>query len=77
LRKELIKLRKEYNLTQFELAQILGISEVYVRKLEKCTRNPSISLMLKIEALFGVSMKDIFPDIFLIKNDTKRIKILA
>lgn len=77
MRKELIKLRKEYNLTQFELAQILGISEVYVRKLEKCTRNPSISLMLKIEALFGVSMKDIFPDIFLIKNDTKRIKILA
>ena len=77
MRKELIKLRKENNLTQFELAQILGISEVYVRKLEKCTRNRSIYLMLKIEALFGVSMKDIFPDIFLIKNDTKRIKILA
>lgn len=77
MREELIKLRKQNHLTQFQLAQILGISEVYVRKLEKGTRNPSISLMLKIEVVFGVSMKEIFPDIFLLTNDTKCIEKFA
>lgn len=77
MREKLIKLRKQNNLTQFQLAQVLEISEVYVRKLEKGTRNPSISLMLKIEAVFGVSMKEIFPDIFLITNDTICIKKFA
>lgn len=77
MREELIKLRKKHNLTQSQLAKLLGISEVYVRKLEKGTRNPSITLMLKIESVFSVSMKKIFPDIFLLTNDTKRIKNLA
>lgn len=77
MREELVKLRKRHNLTQSQLAKLLGISEVYVRKLEKGTRNPSITLMLKIESEFSVSMKKIFPDIFLLTNDTNCIENLA
>lgn len=74
MRSKLIEQRKNLNLTQVELAEKLNISEVYVRKLEKGTRNPSISLMIKIEKFYGISMKELFPDIFFTNSDTKRIE---
>lgn len=74
MRSKLIEQRKNLNLTQVELAEKLNISEVYVRKLEKGTRNPSISLMIKIEKFYGIPMKELFPDIFFTKSDTKRIE---
>lgn len=77
MREKLIEKRKSLGLTQVELSKKLGISEVYVRKLESGGRNPSVSTMLKFETLYGVPMKELFPDIFLIKNDTKCIKKLA
>lgn len=77
MRAKLVECRKSLSLTQVELAENLGISEVYVRKLESGTRNPSIALMIKIEKLFGISMKELFPDIFFNSNDTKCIKKLA
>lgn len=77
MRAKLVECRKSLNLTQVELARNLGISEVYVRKLESGTRNPSIALMIKIEKLFGISMKELFPDIFFNNNDTYCIKKLA
>lgn len=77
MRAKLVECRKSLNLTQVELARNLGISEVYVRKLESGTRNPSIALMIKIEKLFGISMKELFPDIFFNNNDTDCIKKLA
>lgn len=77
MREKLIEKRKLLGLTQVELSKKLGISEVYVRKLESGGRNPSVFTMLKFETLYGVPMKELFPDIFLIKNDTKCIKKLA
>lgn len=77
MRKKLIEQRKLSKLTQAELAKRLEISEVYVRKLERGVRNPSIALMLKFEKLFGVSMKELFPDIFFANDDTNCIKNLA
>lgn len=77
MRKKLVEQRKLFNFTQVELAKRLEISEVYVRKLESGVRNPSISLMLKFENLYGVSMKELFPDIFFANDDTKCIKNLA
>ncbi|MEK4628077.1 helix-turn-helix transcriptional regulator [Solibacillus sp. FSL R7-0682] len=77
LRKKLIEKRKQHKLTQIDLAKQLGISEVYVRKLERGSRNPSITLMIKFEEFFDLSMKELFPDIFLKENDTKCIKKLA
>ena len=77
MRDFLIELRKRKKLTQLELAEKLEISEVYVRKLEQGDRNPSVNTMLKYERFFGESMKEMFPDIFLTKNDTKCIKNIA
>lgn len=77
MREKLVEQRKLLDLTQVKLAKILGISEVYVRKLESGERNPSITLMLKFEKLYKVSMKELFPDIFLNNFDTECIKNLA
>lgn len=77
MRTLLIECRKKKGITQLELAKQIGISEIYVRKLEQGSRNPSVITMLKFEQYFGVSMKKLFPDIFFTNNDTKRIKNLA
>ncbi|QPA56270.1 helix-turn-helix transcriptional regulator [Lysinibacillus sphaericus] len=77
MRKFLVDLRKKVNLTQFELSEKLVISEIYVRKLEQGSRNPSVNTMLKYEKFFGESMKDMFPDIFFDNNDTKCIKNIS
>ena len=62
------------NWSQKTVAEYLYISEVYVRKLEKGTRNPGRELMLKFEKLYSVSAKDLFPDLFEVNFDTKCIK---
>ncbi|WP_397537816.1 helix-turn-helix transcriptional regulator [Rummeliibacillus pycnus] len=77
MRKKLIEQRKKLGLTQVELSKKINISEVYVRKLESGTRNPSVPLMVKFEQFYDVSMKELFPDVFFINYDTKCIKNLA
>ena len=77
LRIFIIELRKKENLTQLELSKRLNISEIYVRKLEQGTRNPSINTMLRYEKYFGESMKKMFPDIFFDSNDTECIKQIS
>ncbi|WP_246202669.1 helix-turn-helix domain-containing protein [Virgibacillus doumboii] len=73
-RKTLLQLRKEQSLTQQQLAERLGISTVYVRKLEKGVVNPGRETLVKYENFFNKDMKALFPDIFLSKNDKKLIK---
>ncbi|MCT6925859.1 helix-turn-helix transcriptional regulator [Metasolibacillus sp.] len=77
MRTTLIEQRKKKNLTQSAVATLLGISEIYVRKLENGDRNPSITMMLKFEKFYCVSMKELFPDIFFVTNDTICTKNLA
>lgn len=72
-RKHLMNLRHKKHLTQEQLAEKLGISTVYVRKLEKGVVSPGVQTMIKYESFFGVDMKKLFPDIFLNKNDKKLI----
>lgn len=76
-RKKLIQERLNRNLTQKEVAKIIGISEVFVRKIEKGNANPGRKTMLKFEKLYGVSERYLFPDLFDVKIDTKRIKELV
>lgn len=73
-RKLLRKLRLKNKLTQQQLADQLGISAVYVRKIEKGDVNAGLPTMLKYENFFGVSMRELFPDIFLTTDDKKVIK---
>lgn len=72
-RKLLRELREKHNLTQQDLARKLSISTIYVRKLEKGVVDPGINTMLKYEKFFKQDMKQLFPDIFLNKNDKKLI----
>lgn len=73
-RELLKKLRNKHKLTQQELARKLGISTIYVRKLEKCDANPGRETMIKYENYFQVDMRKLFPDLFFDINDKKCIK---
>ncbi|QNK86475.1 helix-turn-helix transcriptional regulator [Sporosarcina sp. resist] len=74
MREVLIEKRQQKELTQLEVAEKIGVSEVFVRKIEKSDRNPSVETMLKFESLYSTSMRLLFPDIFQVSSDTKCIK---
>ncbi|AMX01124.1 hypothetical protein ATY39_14100 [Rummeliibacillus stabekisii] len=67
------QLRKDKNLTQQELAEEIGISSIYVRKIEKGAVKPGRETLILYENYFGISMRELFPDIFFIINDKKCI----
>ncbi|WP_342510526.1 helix-turn-helix transcriptional regulator [Sporosarcina sp. FSL K6-1522] len=73
MREVLIEKRQQKELTQLEVAEKIGVSEVFVRKIEKGDRNPSVETMLKFESLYSTSMRLLFPDIFQVSIDTKCI----
>ncbi len=73
MRQKLVNERIKHNLTQKQVAEKLGLSEVFVRKIEKGLRNPGRETMLKFENLYSVSERTLFPDLFFINHDTKRI----
>ncbi|NIK11158.1 helix-turn-helix transcriptional regulator [Alkalibacillus almallahensis] len=74
VRKLLLELRNEKDLTQQQLAENLDLSTVYVRKLEKGVVNPGRETMLKYESYFNRDMRELFPDLFFNHNDKKFIK---
>lgn len=71
-RKLLISLREEKNLKQEDVAKMLNIAQQTVSLIETAKRNPSILLAKKFEILFDRPMEDLFPDIFLSAETTKR-----
>jgi transcriptional regulator with XRE-family HTH domain len=58
--KSLADLRKGNNLTQKELADLLGISAAAVSMYESGVRNPPFKRVREIAKLFGISSDDIF-----------------
>ena len=70
MREVLIEKRKGKGISRLKVAEEIGISEVFVRKIESADRNPSVETMLKFELFYGTSMRILFPDIFQISNDT-------
>jgi transcriptional regulator with XRE-family HTH domain len=52
------------NLTQAEAARELGISVIYLRKLEGGHSKPGRQTMIKIERYYGVPASELFPDVF-------------
>ncbi|MCQ2749030.1 MAG: helix-turn-helix transcriptional regulator [Clostridia bacterium] len=63
--------RKKHNLTQVELAEILGVNQVMVSKLERGNYNPTLKQLLKISYKLTRSNKMFFE---IIKNVSKSIK---
>ncbi len=52
--------RAMYNLTQEELARLLGVTRQTIFAIEKEQYDPSLELASKIAQLFGARIEDIF-----------------
>lgn len=50
------KMRKEYQLTQEQLADELGISREYLGKIETGKRGASIDILIQISEIYDVSL---------------------
>lgn len=53
-------LRAERNLSQADLADLLGVSRQTVNAIERGKYDPSLPLAFKIAALFETAIEDIF-----------------
>lgn len=56
-----------------DVAEKLMISEIFLRKIESGDRNPGRKTMLRFEQLYGKSDRELFPELFQLSDDTKRI----
>lgn len=74
MRTNLKKERERQNLSRNKLAEKLGISEIYVRKLESGSSNPSIDVAKIFAEFYKKPLDYLFPDLFLLSFDTKRIE---
>lgn len=62
-RERLILERKKKGLTQSQLGKILGCSGATISHLESGRLDPSIDLSMELEAYFGISFFELFPDL--------------
>lgn len=60
MKNRLEEIRKQYGITQEELAQKLEVSRQTIGSLENGRYNPSILLAFKISKFFNVSIEEIF-----------------
>ncbi len=55
-------LRAERDLTQAQLADLLGVSRQTINAIEKGKFDPSLPLAFKAAKLFGLTIEDVFED---------------
>lgn len=67
---KLSKLRKEYNYTQEQLADILGVSRQSVSKWESCVAYPETDKLIELGKLFDCSMDYLLKDSIIEKDAT-------
>lgn len=60
MQEKLILLKEERNLTNKEMAELLGITPLQYRKKEKGETQFKLNEMLKISDFFGKTLDDIF-----------------
>ena len=59
-RTKIHEFRKEMNLQQAELAELVGVRRETIGKLENGKYNPSLKLAMDIAKVFGVAVEEIF-----------------
>lgn len=60
---EFIKIKRlQLNLTQFEVASRAGTTQGYLSKVEKGTKEPTITLALKLCDVLGLNINDFASD---------------
>lgn len=57
LGKKLLNLRKEYKMTQDDVAKILGMSRTSFSKYENGIANPPLQVLRKIAAIYNVGLE--------------------
>lgn len=64
LKTRMYEFRKEMNLQQSELAEMVGVRRETIGKLENGKYNPSLKLAMDIAKVFGKTVEEvfIFPD---------------
>lgn len=60
LGKKIQKIRKSVKLTQLELAERVGISDVYMGFIEQGRYTPSLEVLEKISRALRISLSDLF-----------------
>ena len=53
----MIDARKSQNLTQKELSELTGITQADISRIEKGTRNPSLSMLKRLAQGLGMQLK--------------------
>ncbi len=62
MRNKLISARGDKS--QQEVSEAVGISQKTLSSIERGYRNPSVEVMKKLQKFYGISMIDLFEDIF-------------
>lgn len=60
LKTRMYELRRERNMQQAELAELVGVRRETIGKLENGKYNPSLKLAMDIAKVFGKSVEDVF-----------------
>ena len=60
LKTRIHEFRKEMNLQQAELAELVGVRRETIGKLENGKYNPSLKLAMDIAKVFGKTVEDVF-----------------
>lgn len=60
LKTKMYEFRKEMNLQQSELADLVGVRRETIGKLENGKYNPSLKLAMDIAKVFGKAVEDVF-----------------
>ena len=72
-RYRLIEARKNKGWTQAEVAAKLNITAGFYGMLEQGSRNPRLPLAFNLEKLFGLSARELFPDLFYIEGTKSEV----
>ncbi len=57
------RLRKQKNLSQYQVSQMADIDRSYLAEIEEGKANPSLKFLLKLSKVFGVSINEILKGI--------------
>ena len=60
LQNRLKEYRARYGLNQGQMGQLVGVSRQTISLIERGDYNPSVTLALRIAAVFGVQVEEIF-----------------
>ena len=60
LGRKIQRLRKNHEITQEELAEMVHISRVYMGYIEQGRESPSLKLLMRLSKKLGVKVEDLF-----------------